>query len=72
MKQLPLDKLHNPRVFYKMAKLVSKLHKNTSIVKGFVENGEDIPLEAGLLRRIKDVYCPENTPNIAVRIAREF
>ena len=72
LKQLPEDRVHNPKVFYKMAKLVSKLHKNTAIVKGFVEEGKDIPLEEGLLRRIKEIYCPKNTPNIGVRVAREF
>jgi hypothetical protein len=44
LKQLSVDKLQNPKVFYKVAQQVSRMSKGGTLVKGFTENGEDIPL----------------------------
>ena len=48
------------------------MHKCGTLVKGFIINGEDVPLHVGLTNRIKDLYCKPNTPNIAVRVARSL
>ena len=72
LKQLPIDKIHNPKVFYKMAKQLSRLNKKTQLVKGFVINGEEVSLEQGLEQRITDIYRPKNTPCIQTRVARDF
>ena len=45
LKQIPEDKIHNPKMFYKMAKQLSRLNKKTQLVKGFIINGEEVSLE---------------------------
>ena len=44
LKQLPVDKVSNPKIFYKVAQQVSRMSKSGTLVKGFIVEGEDIPL----------------------------
>ena len=44
MKQLPEDRVNNPRVFYKVAKALAKIGKKSKIVKGFIIGGNDVSL----------------------------
>ena len=38
---------------------MSRVGKNSTLVKGFIHEGKDIPLEQGLKKRILDIYCPK-------------
>ena len=71
MKQLPEDRVNNPRIFFKVAKALAKIGKKSKIVKGFIIEGEDVSLQDGLKIRINDLYRPPNTPNFKTRIARD-
>ena len=59
IKRLPEERKNDPRTFYKIVKALSKLDKSSMIVKGFVENGVNIPLDVGLKKIVKRLYCPK-------------
>jgi hypothetical protein len=71
MKQLPEDRVNNPRSFYRVAKAVARLNKKSKLVKGFIIDGEEVSLRDGLRTRITELYRPPNTPCLRVRIARD-
>ena len=63
--------MHNPKVFYRISKSITKLNKKSKLVKGFTIQGEDVSLKDGLKTRIIDLYRPPDTPRFKVRIARD-
>jgi hypothetical protein len=71
MKQLPEDRVNNPRSFYRVAKAVARLNKKSKLVKGFIIDGEEVSLRDGPRTRITELYRPPNTPCLRVRIARD-
>ena len=72
MKQLPEDRVNNPRSFYRVAKAVARLSKKSKLVKGFIIDGVEVSLRDGLSARITELYRPPNTPCIRVRAARDL